>query len=144
MKSTRIENTLYLMGGCDHTGSTKAVQKADLNKLIAKAKVEDQTTTGPPLWQVITDTPLELSAPLSFRGFLLAVGGRTSNASCEPSSSILLYLPDTERWVRVGDITHVAYNCTCSVLPSTDKIVVAGGQIDSRCCLDTACYLAMH
>ena len=32
LKSTLIGNTLYLMGGCDHTGSsTKVVHEANLN-----------------------------------------------------------------------------------------------------------------
>ena len=124
MKSTLIGNTLYLMGGSDHTEfPTKVVHKVDLNELITKA-VSKQAT--PTLWQVISDTPLDHSAPLNVGGSLLAVGG--SDDCYNPVSSIHLYQPDTRRWVKVGDLPTARYNCTCSVLPS-GEVIVAGGQI---------------
>ena len=121
--STLIGNNLYLMGGLDHTSySTKVVHKVDLNELITKA-VSKQAT--PTLWQVISDTPLNRSAPLNVGGSLLAVGG--CNDYLNPSSSIHLYQPDTRTWVKVGDLPTARYYCTCSVLPS-GEVIVAGGQ----------------
>ena len=125
LKSTLIGNTLYLMGGWDHTGLTKVVHKVDLNELITKA-VSNQAT--PTLWQSIEDTPLKHSAPLNVGGSLLAVGGCDDH----PSSSIHLYQPDTRRWVQVGDLPTARYNCTCSVLPSGEVIVVGGHNGRSR------------
>ena len=90
LKSTVIGNTLYLMGGYDHTGPTKMVRKVDLNEVITKA-VSKQAT--PTIWQMISDTPLEFSTPLNVGGSLLAVGGHDDHLI--PSSSIHLYQPQT-------------------------------------------------
>ncbi|XP_064407537.1 uncharacterized protein LOC135352306 isoform X4 [Halichondria panicea] len=123
LKSTLIGNTLYLMGGWDHTRSaTKTVYHVDLTELVAKAHSNLDTPT---LWQTLQEAPLELSAPLSIGRSLLAVGGRDDRAN--PSSSIHLYQPDTRRWVKVGDLPTARYFCTCSVLPS-GEVIVAGGQ----------------
>ena len=123
MKSTLIRNTLYIMGGIDQTqSSTKVVHIAELNELIAKA-VSKQVS--PILWQVIEDTPLRYSAPLSIGGSLLAIGGRDDRSN--PSSSIYLYQPDTRRWVRVGNLPTARILCVCSVL-SSGEVIVAGGQ----------------
>ena len=125
LKSTLIGNTLYLMGGFDHTRATKVVHKVDFNELITKA-VSKQAT--PTLWQSIEDTPLKHSAPLNVGGSLLAVGGWDDDLY--PSSSIHLYQPDTRRWVKVGDLPTARYYCTCSVLPS-GEVIVAGGYNES-------------
>ncbi len=126
MKSTLIGNTLYLMGGWDHTGATKTVYHVDLNELIAKALSNLDTHT---LWQTLQEVPLEYSAPLSIGRSLLAVGGRVNDRrNPVSSSSIFLYQPDTRRWVKVGDLLTARYRCTCSVLPS-GEVIVAGGQI---------------
>ena len=138
VKSTFIGNTLYLMGGLNHTGlPTKVVHKVDLNELITRA-VSKQAT--PILWQVISDTPLEYSAPLNIGGSLLAVGGCDDHLS--PSSSIHLYQPDTRRWVKVGDLPIARYHCTCSVLPS-GNVIVAGGQAGSYEYFSTVDFLSI-
>ncbi len=123
LKLTLIENTLYLMGGLDHTGrTTKTVHHVDLNELIAKALSNLDTPT---LWQTLQEVPLKHSAPLSIGRSLFAVGG--ANDKSLTSSSIHLYQPDTRRWVKVGDLPTARYYCTCSVLPS-GEVIVAGGQ----------------
>ncbi len=122
LKSTLIGNTLYLMGGYDHTRLTKTVHHVDLNELIAKALSNLDTPT---LWQTIEDTPLKRSAPLSIGRSLLAVGEWDDRGY--PSSSIYLYQPDTRRWVKVGDLPTARCDCTCSVLPS-GEVIVAGGS----------------
>ena len=62
LKSTLIGNTLYLMGGNDHTGPAKTVHHVDLNELVAKALSNLDTPT---LWQTLQEVPLELSAACS-------------------------------------------------------------------------------
>ncbi len=127
LKSTLIGNSLYLMGGLDHDGyTTKTVHHVDLNELIAKALSNLDTPT---LWQTLQEVPLARSAPLSIGRSLLAVGGEDDGNN--PSSSIHLYQPDTRRWVKVGDLPTARYNCTCSVLPSGEVVVVAEGQTSS-------------
>ena len=122
LKSTVIGNTLYLMGGWKRTCyATKVVYKVNLNELITKAVSQKATPT---LWQVISDTPLKHSSPLSVGGSLLAVGGLDDRRNL--ISSIHLYQPDTRKWVKVGDLPTAHYSCTCSVLPSGD-VIVAGG-----------------
>ena len=122
LKSALIGNTLYLMGGNDHTGPTKTVHHVNLNELIAKALSNLDTPT---LWQTLQEVPLVRSAPLSIGRSLLAVGGRDDRFN--PSSSIHLYQPDTRRWVKVGDLPTARYFCTCSALPS-GEVIVAGGE----------------
>ena len=121
LKSTLIGNTLYLMGAMLYTSpfATTVVHKVDLIELITKALSKQATPT---LWQTIEDIPHYDSAPLNVRGSLLAVGGHDE----QPVSSILLYQPDTRRWVKVGDLPTAQYNCTCSVLPN-GEVIVAGG-----------------
>ncbi len=122
-KSTLIGNTLYLMGGFDHTlSATKTVHHVDLTELVAKAHSNLDTPT---LWQTLQEAPLEFSAPLSIGRSLLAVGGRDDRFNS--SSSIHLYQPDTRRWVKVGDLPTARFNCTCSVLPC-GEVIVAGGE----------------
>ncbi len=48
LQSTFTGNTLYLMGGRDHTDTTRTVHHIDLNELIAKALSNLDTPT---LWQ---------------------------------------------------------------------------------------------
>ncbi len=65
LKSTLIGNTLYLMGGYDHTRSpTKTVHHVDLNELIAKALSNLDTPT---IWQTLQEVPL-MSQLLSVLG----------------------------------------------------------------------------
>ncbi len=138
LKSTLIGNTLYLMGGCDHTGwATKTVHHVDLNELIAKALSNLDTPT---LWQTIQDTPLKRSAPLSIGRSLLAVGGWDDRL--KPSSWIHLYQPDTRRWVKVGDLPTARHSCTCSVLPS-GEVIVAGGD-NGHLFIDTVDFLSIN
>ena len=138
MKVTLLGNTLYLIGGQDHSfHPTKVVHKINLNELIAKA-ISKQAT--PTLWQAIEDTLLKRSAPLNVGGSLLAVGGYDDQY--KPSSSIHLYQPDTRRWVKVGDLPTARYNCTCSVLPSGD-VIVAGGQLEPQEYICTVDFLSI-
>ena len=122
MKSSLIGNTLYLMGGYDrHHSSSRVVPMVDLNDLIAKSQSKQATQA---LWQSLQATAVKPhSAPLNFEGSLLSVGGISH---WKASSSVYIHLPDTKKWVKVGDLPSVRYNCTCSVLPS-GEIIIAGG-----------------
>ena len=135
LRSTLIGDTLYLMGGLNHTGSsTKMVHKVDLVELVTNKQ------TTPTIWQAIEDTPHYDSAPLSVGGSLLAVGGRDDRLN--PVSSIHLYQPDTRRWVKVGDLPTAQYNCTCLVVPSGEVIIV-GGQTGFMDYLSTLYFLSI-
>ena len=74
-------------------------------------------------WQRLPDTHTWYPAITSFHGSLLAVGGWTS-----PSSTIAMYLPQTEQWLTVAQLPSPRSNCTCVVLPETGEMMVVGGQ----------------
>ncbi len=99
------------MGGKGDTPvPIKTVHHVDLDELIAKAVSNLDTPT---LWQTIKDTPLRLSAPLCFGGYLLAVGGL--DESDATYSTIDLYDRCWEN-VRMGGLQiRPRYYCTCSV-----------------------------
>lgn len=118
LKSTQIGDMFYLMGGLDQTGETKVVFAANVTVLI-----ESKQATPTP-WQAIGTTPLEQSSPLNADGSLFAVGGHDDYNS---RSFIFRYMNDTMRWVKVGNLPSVRYNCTCLLLPMGD-VLVAGGQ----------------
>ncbi len=129
LKSQLIENTLYLMGGFEKIHSTiKIVHYVDLDDLIAKA-IADEDEATPTLWQTTKETPLTLSAPLSVRGFLLAIGGLCDDFTASPL--IYFYQPDTMTWVKLGRFPSARYNCTCAVLNRGEIIIAGGGDTTS-------------
>ena len=58
----------------------------------------------------------------SFHDSLLAVGEYTS-----PSSTIAMYLPQTEQWLTVAQLPTPREGCICVVLPETQEMMVVGG-----------------
>ncbi len=137
LKSTLIGNTLYLMGGYNHTGwAPKTVHHVDLNELIVKALSNLDTPT---LWQTLEDTPMKCSTPLSIGRSLLAVGGLDDKYN--PNSSIHLYQPDTRIWVKVGDLPTARCYCACSVLSSGEVIVARG--LGEHGFIDTVDFLSI-
>ena len=141
LRSTRIGNTLYIMGGLIQPGSDTMVHEVDINELVAKAVSKQATPTT--LWQTIKDIPLKDSTPLCVGGSLLAVGGDENSVS-KPNSSIYLYKPDTmaRRWVKVGDLPTARFNCSCSVLPSRE-VIIAGGQTGSGGWINTVSFVSI-
>ena len=141
--SALVGDTLYLMGGRTDTDSaSKVVYKVDLNMLVHAAifKTTNSTSTSP--WKTIADTHYELSVPLGLGGSLLSFGGcdvsesdnEDDSKTDNPTSAIYLYQPDSNEWVKVGDLPTPRYGCACSVLPS-GEIAVAGGY-DGNLCSD--------
>ncbi len=57
---------------------------------------------------------------------LLAFGGRLSGSGV---TSIQHYQPDTNKWVKVGDMPSPRYLCTCAVTNNGD-ILITGGSKD--------------
>ena len=137
MKSTLLENTLYLMGGLNQTGPTKSVFKVALKELLSNLD-----KAAPTLWGAITETPLEQSTPIGVGSSLLAIGGRDNIIRRKPSSSILLYQPNTNMWLKVGDLSTARYLCASSLLPS-GEIIVAGGDLEREYISDVE-FLQVH
>ena len=122
MKPAVIGNVLYLTGGVDHSGSPiKTVHYADLDELVGNT-VSNQD--APSIWKALRDTPLDLSAPLKVGKSLLAIGGRDGINS---KPAMYLYMPESKRWVHVGDLPTARYSGTSLALPN-GEIILAGGQ----------------
>ena len=76
------------------------------------------------IWKEIHGHHLIQSAPLSVSGFLLAVGGQDKDD--KTVTAIHLYQPDTEEWVKVGDLPSPRHNCTCAMIADKEVLVVGG------------------
>ena len=114
MTSAIIEDELYLMGG---DPSSKQVLSVSLSSITSPS-------ISQVLWRNLPDTPFESSAAFAFHGSLLAVGGTNNNLT--RTSAIHAYKPESEKWVKIGDLPTKRSSCTCTLLPS-GKIIIAGG-----------------
>ena len=71
----------------------------------------------------LPDTLLENSATIAVQGSLLTVGGHDNSIRTD----IHLYQPESEQWIKVGDLPSARHYCSCVVLPS-GELLVAGGE----------------
>ena len=74
-------------------------------------------------WQPLPDPPTRYPAITSFHDSLLAVGECGST-----SSTIAMYLPQTEQWLTVAQLPSPRNGRTCVVLPTTGELMVVGGR----------------
>jgi N-acetylneuraminic acid mutarotase len=132
MKTAIVGDTCYFMGGT--TGGsffpTAKVYSVSLPALISQLHSQDSRERGKQhqIWKEISGLQTTHSAPLSISGSLLAVGGKDKDDHAV--TAIHLYQPNTEEWVKVGDLPTPRYDGTCAM--STDReLLVAGGYHDS-------------
>ena len=128
MKTIVVGDMYYSMGGTDQgIRVTNRVFSASIPALIGHINSRATMNREPEeqVWKEIPRLPLTGSAPLSIHGSLLAVGGK--NQEHRAVTTILLYQPDIEEWVVVGDLPTPRYSCACTRI--TDReVVVVGGQ----------------
>ena len=118
MKTAIVGDLWYLMGGCDDNGkATDKVYSVSLPALIFQV---NSTQRDPQIWKCISGLGLYFSAPLFIIGSLLALGGKKMD-KCEVVTTIHHYQPETEEWVKVGDLPSAQSDCTCT------EVLVAGG-----------------
>ena len=129
MTAVVISNTTYLLGGFIDDKRTKTVLSVSLPALINKATSQSQEVNTPTSWKVLPDSPLYRSTPFTSHNMLLTAGGRDD--SREDFSHIYCYNPVTSQWEKIGDLPEPRYGCSCTVLPSTELLVV-GGQPSSN------------
>ncbi len=122
-KTATVGDMCYYMGGCvaNSWGATKDVYRVSLPALISLVK---SRRIDRQIWETIAPLNVVYSAPLSIGGHLLAFGGRLSGSDV---TSIQHYQPDTNKWVKVGDMPSPRYDCTCAVTNNGD-ILIAGGS----------------
>ena len=126
-----IEDTLYV-------GFEKNVVSASLPTLIDDAMKKEVPTTEAELakWDPLPDTPTKYPALASFHGYLLAIGERAT-----PSSTIAMYIPNTEEWMTVAQLTPPRDSCTCLVLPDEELMVIGGKNKDGDYILDIPTHI---
>ena len=112
-----IQDTLYVVW-------RESAVSISIPMLISDAMSRSTASNAPRSteWQPLPDTPTCYPAITSFHGSLLAVGAWGS-----PSSTIAMYLPQTEQWLTVAQLPSPRINCTCVVLPETGEMMVVGG-----------------
>ncbi len=138
MKTATVGDMCYCMGGRGTDGyDTDDVYRVSLPALISQVK---SRRINPQIWETISPLNVKCSTPLSIGGHLLAFGGRLSLGS--GVTSIQHYQPDTNKWVKVGDMPSPRYSCTYAVTNNGD-ILIAGGiknyQPQSSCVIASSC-----
>ena len=117
-----IQDTLYVVCG-------KSADSISIPMLISDAMSQSTASNEPRSteWQPLPDTPTPDPTITTFHGSLLAVGAIES-----PSSTIAMYLPQTEQWLTVAQLPTQREGCTCVVLPETWELMVVGGYDENR------------
>ena len=75
-------------------------------------------------WKTLANTPLTHSTALLLKGAVLTVGGLERNCF---RKDIYVYRPDSEKWVKAGELQTERAMCACTILPAGRDILVAGG-----------------
>ena len=86
--------------------------------------VDESSSTGS-VWEQIVDLPVKESTCESFRGQLLAIGGRLDLG--ESTTAVYMYHSSTDSWEIVSHMKTGRIRCFAAVLPDSHLIVVAGG-----------------
>jgi N-acetylneuraminic acid mutarotase len=128
MKTAIVGDTCYYMGG--FTGEscvpTAEVYSVSLPALVSQLHSQDSRERGKQhqIWKEISGLQTTRSTPLSISGSLLAVGGEDKDGHAV--TTIHLYQPDTEEWVKVGDLPTPRYDCTCAMITDREMLVTGG------------------
>ena len=104
----------------------KQVFRVSLPDIVSQTVDQSTTSKSPALWRRLPDTPLENSAAIAIQGSLLTVGGHDNGIR----NDIHLYQPESEKWIKVGDLPSARHYCSCVLLPS-GELLVAGGEESS-------------
>ena len=121
---TVTEDTLYAVWGCSTVSVSIPMLVSDA---VSQGPASD-TSNGPQPteWQPLPDTPTEWPTTTTLNGSLVAMGG-------DPvSSTIAMYLPQTEQWLKVAELPTPRCGCTCALLPETEVLMVIGGWDKDR------------
>ena len=124
MRTAVVGDTCYFMGGNISRVSTDKVYTVSLSAFTSGLTSKEPRKNIRPMWSEISGLQLTDSTPLSISGSLIAVGGKNKDRTAV--TAIHLYQPDTEKWVKVGDLSTPRKDCICAKI--TDKeMLVAGG-----------------
>ena len=119
MSSVVIGNMWYLLGGYPFPSPRTQCIYVCIDEVIHQAVFQKKS---PSPWRTLPNTPFSKSAAISLNGALLAVGG----SGC---SSIHLYKPSSNSWVKAGDLLSVRQSCACTLTPSGEILIVGGDKL---------------
>ena len=134
LTSAIVDNYGYLVT------NNKEVFRVSLPDIVSETVDQSTASKSPTLWCRLPNTPLENSAAISLRGYLLAVGGGHDKRA---RTDIHLYQPESRQWTKVGDLPNARYYCSCVVL-SSGELLIAGGTdsyTQRTCRVDVAAFL---
>ena len=81
------------------------------------------------IWEKIPEVPHYNTTLFSVGNMLLTAGGDCGTLfASQPSADIHLFNPHTNEWLKIGELPKPRFLCACTLLPSTGKLLVAGGQ----------------
>ena len=133
MTSALLGDTWYLLGGSQYGPKPiKDMFSVSLPILISQATQPPKKSATPKPhspWQKLADPPLVYSCGFAFHGSLLAAGGRDDHG--KPSSAIHLYQPASNDWVKAGNLPIAVYECTSTVLPTGEFIILGGSDTNN-------------
>ena len=128
MKSTRIGNMWYLMGGFTEGVDNSIIDaySFSLDSLFIERMASASTSD---MWKELPSLTTFLSYPFNLDGSLMAVGGEDTKTS-KYVSTIQKYSPDRDCWEVVGNLPHEYFTTSC--INVDDKIYVMGGSVGSQ------------
>lgn len=122
-------DTWYIMGW--ETGLRQPANTFSLSLDQLTAQMRGEGVVG---WAQLPTPPLACCGAVSFRGCLLAVGGKDRHGTSK--KDIYLYLPGTCEWLRVAELPVAKHNCCCCALSSQEFLIIGGAaeatQFSSR------------
>ena len=135
---TLCGDEVYMLGGCDQNNKkSKSVFTCSLATLLQSCQPQSlgaqlnnsSLASGPKVWHQQADTPVTLSTCASLHGRLLTVGGR--NSDDKETTAIHMYNTTTNSWEVISHMKTPRCQCSVSVLPHNELIVVGGETPDS-------------
>ena len=125
MKTAMVGDTVYFTGGYIGLQASTAAYCLSFHALISNITSEASSDkTQRDVWKQVAGSQMTVSSPLSINGSLLAVGGKKDGKAV---TAINLYQPDTDMWVKVGDLPSPRCQCTCAMTRGKE-VIVAGGE----------------
>ena len=125
---TLLDERIYLLGGLTVNESSRRVLSCSLRRLLDSASNRGDTSRrARNVWNTLADLPVYDSTCVSFRGFLLAVGGRDEWHI--PTTAVRIYIPARNMWEVVGHMGQRRYQCFAIVVPNSCQIMVVGGTV---------------
>ena len=122
---------LYVLGGRD----SKSVYSCSLSDLLQSYQSVSKSKAAPQLqpnvWRKHADLPFYHSTCVSLCDHLLAIGGSKEKFSPRDdivSKAVHAYKPTANSWEVISEISIACYNCFAVTLPTTNELMVVGGQ----------------